>query len=230
LRTGGPNSRGCRLTRTLVRFKLASMSRLTQRLFAAIYDPALSASERGVFRPHREYVAGRASGDVLEIGAGTGANLSYYAPDVRLTVTDPNPFMLRKLTAKAEKLGRTITSSVAPATDMPFEDESFDVIVGTLVLCSVRDQSDVIDEVTRLLRPGGEFRFMEHVRSPGRLKGLVQDVAMPVWRTCFEGCHPNRNTVAIIKASSLELVETKDFGNGPYPVRPHVVGFARRKS
>jgi ubiquinone/menaquinone biosynthesis C-methylase UbiE len=204
------------------------MSAFTQRLFAAIYDPALKASERGAFKAHREYVAGRAHGDVLEIGAGTGANLPYYSDDIRLTVTDPNRFMLRKLTAKAAKREMTIDSSIAPATNMPFEDESFDVIVATLVLCSVPDQKDVIDEVTRLLRPGGEFRFMEHVRANGRLRGVIQDIATPIWRTCFEGCHPNRNTIATINASKLELVEAVDFGNGPYPVRPHVVGFARK--
>jgi gluconolactonase len=208
------------------------MPAFTQRIFAAIYDPALAASERGVFKPHREYVAGRATGDVLEIGAGTGANLPYYSEDIKqgaqLTVTDPNPFMLRKLTAKATKLGMTIASSVAPATNMPFEDESFDTIVGTLVLCSVDDQADVINEVARLLRPGGEFRFMEHVRGKGRLRGIFQDISMPLWRTCFEGCHPNRNTIAAIKASALELIETTEFGNGLYPVRPHIVGFARK--
>ena len=210
--------------------KLDHMSRLTQRLFAAIYDPALKASERGVFKAHREYVAGRAHGDVLEIGAGTGANLPYYSEDVRLTVTDPNPFMVRRLTAKAVKLGMIMESSVAGATGMPFDDESFDVIVATLVLCSVKDQKDVIEEVIRLLRPGGEFRFMEHVRGHGRLRGGMQDIATPIWRTCFEGCHPNRNTIATIKASNLALVEKKEFGNGPYPVRPHVVGFAQKSN
>ena len=208
--------------------KLALMSAITQRLFVAIYDPALKASERGVYKEHREYVAGRATGSVLEIGAGTGANLPYYPEDIRLTVTDPNPFMLRRLTAKATNLGIIIESLIAPATNMPFEEESFDVIVATLMLCSVKDQKEVIGEVTRLLRPGGEFRFMEHVRSVGRIRGGLQDVVTPIWQTCFEGCHPNRNTIATIKGSNLELVETMQFGNGPYPVRPHVVGFARK--
>jgi gluconolactonase len=217
-----------RLTTRRDESKLAPMSAFTQRLFAAIYDPALKASERGSYKSHREYVAGPAHGDVLEIGAGTGANLPYYPEDIRLTVTDPNPFMLRRLTKKATKLEISVETLVAPATDMPFEDEAFDVIVATLMLCSVKDQKNVIAEVTRLLRPGGEFRFMEHVRSGGRLRGGLQDLATPLWRICSEGCHPNRNTIAAIKASNLELMEIEDFGNGPYPVRPHVVGFAQK--
>ena len=99
------------------------MSAFTQRLFAAIYDPALKASERGSYKSHREYVAGPAHGDVLEIGAGTGANLPYYPEDIRLTVTDPNPFMLRRLTKKATKLEISVETLVAPATDMPFDTQ-----------------------------------------------------------------------------------------------------------
>ena len=138
------------------------------RLFAAVYDPLLSRAERTFYPEYRRRAAGGARGRVLEIGAGSGANLSYYAAGVELTVADANIHMLRRLKAKAADANIKVDVHHVDAEDLPFDDESFDTVVATLMLCSVDDQARTLSEAWRVLIPGGEIRFVEHVKAPGR--------------------------------------------------------------
>lgn len=128
---------------------------------------------------------------------------------------------------KDENIAR-ITVVLARAESLPFEDGSFDTVTGTLVLCSVRDQPKALSEIRRVLRPGGEFRFFEHVRSEGRCWSMFQRAVKPLWGVIGDGCDPARNTVAGIRAAGFEVVELKASKFGPYPVRPHVMGVAGR--
>ncbi|MCH7553946.1 MAG: class I SAM-dependent methyltransferase [Chloroflexi bacterium] len=201
-----------------------------ERIFAALYNPLTRGAERGAYRRVRPQVTGGVRGRLLEIGGGTGANLPYYPTDVALTIVDPNPHMLRRLEAKARKLGLTVTTVLVGAEELPFDDASFDTVVGTIVLCSVTDQRRSLGEIRRVLRPGGEFRFMEHVRAASGAWAHFQDGITPLWKRVGAGCHPNRDTVSAIRAASFEIVELKEFPLGPYPVRPHVFGVARRLS
>src|SRR5436305_1808510 len=139
---------------------------LRSRFFAFTYDRFSKGSEKaGLAEMRRELIAG-ASGDVLEIGGGTGANLGYYGTGVEsLTVTEPEPPMLKRLERKAREENSQATVLRAPAEDLPFEDASFDTVVSTLVLCGVDDQPRVVRELRRVLRPGGLLIFIEHVRS-----------------------------------------------------------------
>ncbi len=199
-----------------------------QRIFATVYDRVMARAEKTVYAEYRPYVAGQAKGKVLAIGAGTGANLRYYPQGVSLTVVDPNPHMLRRLRRKARELAVELEAYELRAEGLPFPDRSFDTVVATLVLCSIDDPAQGLGEIRRVLVDGGELRFMEHVRGETSGWTRLQDWVTPVWKRFVQGCHPNRNTLAAIRQAGLEPVETKSFVFGPYPIRPHVAGVARR--
>ena len=198
------------------------------RLFAAVYDPLLSRAERTFYPEYRQRAAGEARGRVLEIGAGSGANLSYYAADVELTAVDANIHMLRRLRAKAVAANVEVDVHHVDAEALPFDDESFDTVVATLMLCSVDDQARTLAEAWRVLVPGGEIRFVEHVKSADRGWAFFQDATAFPWKHFAAGCHPNRDTLQAIVDAGFDLEDADHFLLGPYPVRPHVVGAARK--
>lgn len=133
------------------------------RWFAAFFDLQMRMMERGFMAEMRRQLLGDLKGDVLEIGAGTGANFEHYPTGARVTALEPDPYMLKKAEAKLAALGRTdITLQQSPAERLAFGDASFDTVLSTLVLCTVGDVPQALAEIRRVLRPGGEFRFVEH--------------------------------------------------------------------
>ena len=178
----------------------------------------------------RELLAG-ARGRVLEIGAGTGANLPHYGPLEELTLAEPDPAMRRRLARKLETHPAPVRVLAAPAESVPVPDASADTVVVTIALCSVADQARALAEARRALVPGGRLLFLEHVRGEGR-RGRWQDRADPLWSRLFAGCHPNRDTLAAIREAGFELEEvvTRDDGPAPALVRPVVIGIARAPS
>ena len=204
------------------------MLRLRQRAFAWGYDSLTRSAERGVYREFREFIAGEATGRILEIGAGTGANLPYYPENADLMLTDPSPFMLTRLKRRAAERGLPVSTDQLAGEKLPFDDNSFDTVISTLAMCSMSDPAQSLAEINRVLKPGGEFRFMEHIRGEGFVRERFQDLMTPAWRAFGVGCHPNRTTVATIAESALEIIETRPFSFGPYPVRPHIAGVARK--
>jgi len=204
-------------------------NRSSHRWFAAMYDCVSSWGERRVLRHLRPMVAGEATGYMLEIGVGTGANFPYYKLTERIVATEPDPFMLRRAQRRAAHLGLPVEFHQCPAEELPFSDASFDTVVLTLALCTVRDPPRALREIRRVLKPGGPFRFIEHVRSDSRLTGLVQDLLTPVWRWFGAGCHLNRKTIASIEAAGFELVEVHHRHPPLLPLLPFVVGVARTR-
>ena len=166
------------------------------RLFAAIYDRGLRATEEAGLRRMRRELLGGAGGRVLEIGAGTGVNLDLYPDAVEdLVVIEPDPHMAKRLKAKlAGSGGRRVDVLEAPAERLPFEDDSFDTAVATLVLCTIPDPSAALVEAARVLRPGGQLLFIEHVRAEGPGLARWQDRLEKPWRFLGDGCHCNRDT------------------------------------
>ena len=169
-----------------------------------------------------------ASGAVLEIGAGTGANLRHYNGNISsLVVTEPEPSMLRRLQRAAREQMPQAQVLRAPAEDLPFEDNSFDTIVSTLVLCGVDDQPRALREARRVLRPGGRLLFLEHVRSDD--PGLARFQNRMNWlNNLVVGCDCNRPTLATIEAEKFEVsrIEQTTMPKAPKFVRPLIVGSA----
>jgi ubiquinone/menaquinone biosynthesis C-methylase UbiE len=198
------------------------------RFFAFTYDRFSKRSEKaGLTEMRRNLIAG-ASGDVLEIGGGTGANLGYYGAGVEsLTVTEPEPPMLKRLKRKVRKQGSNATVLRAPAEDLPFGDASFDTIVSTLVLCGVDDQPRVVRELRRVLRPGGRLIFLEHVRSDDPHVAKMQDRMNPVSRFAV-CCDCNRPTLDTIRSAGFEVTELEqtELPKAPPFVRPLIIGTA----
>ena len=123
---------------------------LRSKFFAMTYDRQIAGAEKAGLRAFRERLLAGASGDVIEIGGGTGLNLSCYGPAVRsLTITEPEPAMLRRLERAVSAHHSSARVLRAPAEDLPFDDDSFDVAVSTLVLCGVDDQPRALRELGR---------------------------------------------------------------------------------
>ena len=205
---------------------------LRSRFFAFTYDRfSKGMEEAGLAEMRRNMIAG-ASGDVLEIGGGTGANLGYYGDGVgSVTVTEPEPPMLKRLQRKAREQSSQATVLRAPAEDLPFEDASFDTVVSTLVLCGVDDQPRAVRELRRVLRPGGRLIFIEHVRSDDPRKAKMQDRMNPLNRfmVC---CDCNRPTLDTIRSAGFEVTELEqtELPKAPPFVRPLIVGTATAPS
>jgi SAM-dependent methyltransferase len=203
------------------------------RAFSALYDRGFKASEEAGLREMRRELLAQARGRVLEIGAGTGLNLELYPDSVEdLTITEPDPHMTKQLHKKLAEAGRATEVIEAPAESLPFEDNSFDTAVVTLVLCTVPDQAAALTEIRRVLKPGGQFLFLEHVRSldPGMAKW--QDRLEGPWRFLGDGCHCNRDTVSAISAAGFDLgdVERPEFPKGLPIIKPMAKGIAQATS
>src|SRR5919198_3630482 len=143
------------------------------------YDREMNFFDRLLFAGGREWVCGQAQGEVLEIGVGTGRNLPHYRNDVRLTGVELSPAMLEIARARARELGRDVDLRIGDAQALEFPDESFDTVVCTLALCTIPDPASAAREAHRVLRPGGAFRAIEHVRSPSVLVRGIQRALDP---------------------------------------------------
>lgn len=199
------------------------------RAFAALYDRGLEATEEaGLRRMRRELLAG-ARGRTVEVGAGTGANLGLYPDAVsELVLTEPDPHMARRLRARLGGAGRAAKLVEAPAEALPFPDASFDTAVVTLALCTIPRPAQALAEVARALKPGGRLLFLEHVRSRDPRLARWQDRLEIPWRFFGDGCHCNRDTLATIAASPLEVEEVAHdrMPKAPPLVRPLIRGSA----
>jgi ubiquinone/menaquinone biosynthesis C-methylase UbiE len=199
------------------------------RLYAALYDFGVGLAEKRL-APLRDLVAGDATGRVLEIGCGTGANLAYYrwAALESLEATEPDRFMLARAETKARKLPllarEKLRLSQAPAESLPFADGHFDAVVATLVLCSVAQPEQALREIRRVLKPGGVLRLLEHVRGQGT-EARIQRIVQPVYGPLAADCHLDRPTEALLTAADfrLEVLQRPRLG----PLFPAFVGLAQ---
>ena len=131
--------------------------------FAAIYDRMSAPEERRFMGEVRAELAGGARGKILEIGAGTGLNFPHYRDGAEVIATEPDPYMRQRAQRRLMEAGKHIELRKASAEELPFESDSFDTVVGTLVMCSVPHPQRALAEIRRVLKPGGEYRFYEHV-------------------------------------------------------------------
>ncbi|TAN29661.1 MAG: class I SAM-dependent methyltransferase [Actinomycetota bacterium] len=200
--------------------------------FASVYEALMPLVEKAGLAKRRQELLSQVSGRVLEIGAGTGFNLSHYPEDVQLVVVEPNPEMLVILRSKAA--GRNIEiieGSVEDLSSSGIAPKSFDFVVSTFVLCSVPDPDEALRTVSAMLAPGGKFVFLEHVVTPGVYE-LVQNLATPLWKRVAGGCHLNRDLLGSLDNSQMVVTTLFRF-NFPLgrPLIPHgIMGTARLKS
>jgi SAM-dependent methyltransferase len=214
------------------------------RVFARFYDRALKATEENGLGEMRTEILAGARGRVIEIGAGTGANLDLYGTGIEdLTLAEPDLHMAVRLRRRLKvDEGGTLTGDdaatgaphaprrlvEAPAERLPFPDDTFDTAVATLVLCTIPDPVAAIAEIARVLKPGGRLLFIEHVRSDDPARARWQDRLEKPWRFMADGCHCNRDTEATLRASPF-TVETIEHGKMPKAapiVRPLIRGTA----
>ena len=195
---------------------------------AAFYDAVLWRGERRGMRAKRASVLAGAYGRTLEIGAGTGLNLEHYPDAVgELVLTEPVDAMAAGLTRRARKLNSGARVVAAPAEELPFADNSFDTVVATLVFCTVEHPERAVAEVARVLKPGGQLLFIEHVRSDTPRLARWQDRLHGAWRAFGDGCNCNRPILDLLRGGvELERVERSTWRGMPRIVHPLVYGKA----
>jgi ubiquinone/menaquinone biosynthesis C-methylase UbiE len=200
-------------------------------LFARFFNRFAGLMERELGERRRELLAGL-SGRAIEVGAGNGMNFRHYPATVdEVVALEPEPYLRSKAELAAREAPVKVGVGSAAAYPLPLEDESVDAAVTSLVLCTVPDPQAALAELRRVLKPGAELRFMEHVRSDRPRKARVQDWSdrSGIWPRMAGGCHCARDTVAAIEAAGFAIKSVRDFGLGPSwgITHPHVIGVAR---
>ena len=200
------------------------------RLYAFMYDRIGRGSEAAGLQRERVALLAQARGNTVEIGAGTGLNLDHYPPTVtHLTLVEPDRHMRKRLRQRVAQVRPDAAVLDARAESLPLPDASVDTVVVTFVLCSVVDQNAALAEITRVLRPGGQLLFLEHVRDTDPQIADKQDHAPFLYS--WIGCHPNRATLEAITHSPLSVVNVRhgQVPKAPVIERPMVVGVAESK-
>jgi ubiquinone/menaquinone biosynthesis C-methylase UbiE len=195
------------------------------RLFAAVYDRIVEPLEREVLGERRARLLAGLEGRILDVGAGTGANLPHFDRGARVVALEPDPAMRKRLAAKLAGAPVPVELVAADAESLPFPDASFDAVVCTCVLCTVADLDRALAEARRVLKPEGRLIVLEHVRGTGRL-ARMQDRVTPLWSRLIAGCHPNRDTRAAIARAGFGVEPITTFD--PFPrwnlARPMIEG------
>jgi ubiquinone/menaquinone biosynthesis C-methylase UbiE len=218
-------------TRSSMRSERVSLLSLWAQIFAAGYDRFLAPAEKACLANYRRQLLASASGRVLEIGGGTGANLPYFGDGItELVITEPLEPMARRLERKLN--GHHIPTRIlhARAEELPLETESFDFVVSTLVLCTVQDTAAALAEVRRVLKPQGQLLLIEHVRSEDPKLATWQDRLRRPWSWFGCGCQCNRRTADHIRAAGFSIPHLRKASLEKVPalVRPAIVGVALR--
>jgi SAM-dependent methyltransferase len=179
---------------------------------------------------YKQQLFGDLTGTILEIGPGTGANLRYLNPaNVRWIGVEPNPFMQTYLQEEANRLAMPIEIRMFTGEALPVADASVDSVISTLVLCCVDSQQRALQEVLRILKPGGKLLFIEHVAAPGGTwLSHIQNLLMPLWKRLGDGCHPNRETCVELERAGFENVECERITAPTFIVSPQSVGIATK--
>ena len=207
------------------------MSDVSHPLFARVWT-RMAAREPAEQTEHRRETLAGLRGRVLELGAGSGANFAHYPDTVtELVAVEPEPYLREQAQKAAGEAPVPVTIVDGVADALPVADESCDAAVACLVLCTVPDQSVALAELRRVLKPGGELRFFEHVHGSSRAgRAALTALDRTLWPRMSGGCHPTRETADAIAAAGFTVTEMRRFGfsPGPVPPIPHILGTARR--
>lgn len=202
-------------------------------VFARFFARVATRSERrGQVALRQELLAGL-SGRVIEIGAGNGLNFPHYPAEVEeLVAIEPEPYLRARAVEAAQRASITIHVREGNANRVREDDRTFDAAVVSGVLCSVPDPDAALRELWRVLRPGGELHFYEHVRASGSFRGFYQDTVNLLWPRLMGGCHPNRDTLTAIELAGFSIASCRRLMFPPRahasPVAPRILGVALR--
>lgn len=211
-----------------------SQHNLSHPIFARFFVRSAAAMDRGGLADHRRRLLGGLTGEVIEVGAGNGLNFPHYPAEVtRVLAVEPDPYLRAHAEQAAGQAKIPIEVVDGIADDLPAADESFDVAVASLVLCSVPDQHRALTEIRRVLRPGGRLRFLEHVRGQSAAHRRVQTLLdKTIWPFCVGGCHTGRDTAAAIRAAGFTIDDIDHFrfpeSRITLPTSLHIGGTATR--
>jgi ubiquinone/menaquinone biosynthesis C-methylase UbiE len=203
-------------------------------LFARYYARVSPGMDAEGMADYRQRALAGLTGSVIEVGAGNGLNFGHYPAGVTgVLAVEPDPYLRRLAGEHAGQVPVAVEIRDGVAERLPGTDGSFDAAVVTLVLCSVADQRAVLAEVHRVVRPGGQLRFIEHVRAdtPG-LRRVQRALDATVWPLLLGGCHVSRDSLATIAGAGFTVVQSEAFRfpptQIPSPAAPHVWGIATR--
>lgn len=204
-------------------------------LFARMYARVRPALDQQGAADHRRRLLAGAAGRVVEVGAGDGGNFAHYPPEVHsVLAVEPEPYLRAQAEHQAAAAPVSVEVVEGTADKLPAPDAAADVVVVSLVLCSVPDQVAALAEARRVLRPGGELRFYEHVAADGgRLETVQRVLDSTLWPLFAGGCHTHRDTVGAIATAGFEVEELDRFEFPPgrtTPAGPHVLGRARLRA
>lgn len=202
--------------------------RIRSKIEAKLLDGSAD-STHARYGAAKEAAIAAMSGVVVELGPGTGLNMRYYSPGTRVIGFEPNPLMHDWLRPAAAEFGIDYEIRGSGAETLDIENDSVDGVVGTRVLCGVQDITSVLNEVYRVLKPGGSYFFIEHVVAPDQ--GAVrqtQRVLKHPHRWMFNGCEVDRDITAHIRAANFSTVtlDEVDQGRSAAYLRHHIVGTA----
>lgn len=190
-------------------------------LFPRLFD--WMAADNEELQGLRGRTLAAARGRVLELGFGTGLNLSHYPPAVhRIVAVDPNPGMADLARERIASAGIEVEHHQITAEALPFDARSFDSVVCTLTLCSIPKVDAALREVHRVLKPGGQFLFFEHGRHPQASIYKWQQRLNPLWRRVFDGCNINRDMAGLVRDSGLQVTALE---NSVLEQMPKLVGY-----
>ena len=202
-------------------------------IFARIYRRVAAAAEQAGAAEHRDRLLAGLTGRVVELGAGTGLNFAHYPTTItEVVAVEPEPYLRGRAGEAARQAGVRVTVVDATADAIPLRDASAGAAVASLVLCSVPNQASALAELRRVIRPGGELRFYEHVAADDARWARRQQHVDPIWSVFVGGCHINRRTEAAIVAAGFEIETCERFVFRPRLAAqlsaPHILGRARR--
>ncbi|MCC6557787.1 MAG: class I SAM-dependent methyltransferase [Polyangiaceae bacterium] len=188
---------------------LRLMARLPQ---AELYDALMRGADDAGFAGRRADLARGLTGEVLEIGAGTGLMFSHYEEAARVTALEPDEAFSALARPRAAAARARVSVEPGAAESLPFDAARFDAVVVSLVLCSVASVPRVLSEIARVVRPGGEVRLIEHVRSERPVPGLLMKLLDPAWLLLNgQGCHMDRDAEAALRDAGFRPREVRPF-------------------
>jgi len=201
--------------------------------FNALFFTALDRYLDRLLRPHKQSLFGNLPPTVVELGPGVGANLRYLRAGTRLIAVEPNPAMHDRLRARAARAHIDLELHTTGAERLDLPDASVDAVISSLVLCTVTDPAAVLTEIHRVLRPGGQYAFLEHVAAPdGTVLRRLQRAVRRPWNWTFEGCSCERDLQAVIEAAGFAetTIEAYQLRSPFLPANSQIAGVARKRS